>query len=57
MEQFAELPMQPSLAQCPYSITETQVKVHSKKSDGIVVVPAGAPSPGSLAMKRRISVE
>ena len=25
MEQFAELPMQPSLAQCPYCITETQV--------------------------------
>ena len=31
MEQFAELPMQPSLAQCPYCITETQVKVHSHK--------------------------
>ena len=31
MEQFAELPMQPSLAQCPYCITETQVKVHSLK--------------------------
>ena len=31
MEQFAELPMQPSLAQCPYCITETQVKVHSRK--------------------------
>ncbi len=31
MEQFAQLPMQPSLAQCPYCITETQVKVHSHK--------------------------
>ena len=31
MEQFAEFPMQPSLAQCPYCITETQVKVHSHK--------------------------
>jgi transposase-like protein len=31
MEQFAELPMQPSMAQCPYGITETQVKVHSHK--------------------------
>lgn len=31
MEQFAQLPMQPSLAQCPYCITETPVKVHSHK--------------------------
>ena len=29
MEQFAQLPMQPSLAQCPHCISETRVKVHS----------------------------
>jgi transposase-like protein len=31
MEQFAQLPMQPSLARCPHCITETMVKVHSRK--------------------------
>lgn len=31
MEQFAQLPMQPSLARCPHCITETRVKVHSRK--------------------------
>ena len=31
MEQFAQLPMQTSLAQCPHCITETRVKVHSRK--------------------------
>ena len=31
MEQFGQLPMQPSLARCPHCITETQVKIHSHK--------------------------
>lgn len=31
MEQFAQLSMQPLLARCQYCITETQVKVHSRK--------------------------
>ena len=30
MEQFDELPMEPSLAQCPHCIIETEVKVHSQ---------------------------